>query len=160
LCCRLLPVEGLNKGANVRCEHVRAFKGCSIYHKSGFPFECGGWTCVWKATDQPLPRPDRAHYVIDIVMDKITLNNDSGEATILPVVQVWVDPDFPKAHKDPSLRDWLERVNLAAIIRYNSKDAMILFPPKLNTDGVWIEFTGSKLQIGPTRSAPVYRAIW
>ena len=31
LCCKLIPVEELNKPAGARCKHVRTGKGCSIY---------------------------------------------------------------------------------------------------------------------------------
>jgi len=34
LCCTLLPVKSLDKGANERCRHL-CFKGCGIYAREG-----------------------------------------------------------------------------------------------------------------------------
>ena len=33
LCCRLLPVRELAKGANVRCQHQKFGVGCAVYHR-------------------------------------------------------------------------------------------------------------------------------
>src|SRR5262249_15036772 len=85
-------------------------------------------------------RPDRAHYVIDIVPDVIRAVPDNGDPPYdVEVVQVWVDPDYPDAHRDPALRAFLEHEKTAAIVRYDSRRAFTLIPPSRSNDGKWIE---------------------
>jgi hypothetical protein len=64
------------------------------------------------------------------------------------VLQVWVDPARPKAHRDPMLRAYLalmaERHRMAALIRWGypdqeGREAMFLAAPCLSDDGEWIE---------------------
>ena len=66
---------------------------------------------------------------------------DDGEDVNIPVLQIWVDPRFPDAHEDPHLRAFLERrgkeAGMAAIIRYNSSDGFVLFPPSVTGQG-WV----------------------
>jgi hypothetical protein len=142
LCCKLVPVEQLEKPAGVRCKHQRSGKGCMIYAKR--PWSCREWTCLWiKGTDtngQPLAlsRPDRVHYVIDEVPDIVrTTNSETGETLQLDVMQVWVDPLYPDAHQDPALRELIDRVGIVALIRYDSMRGFALFPPSRSTDGQW-----------------------
>ena len=57
-------------------------------------------------------------------------------------MQVWVDPLYPDAHRDPALRAYLLRrgeQGIAAIIRYSSSRGFVLFPPNMATDGQWHE---------------------
>jgi len=59
------------------------------------PPECAIWNCRWLVNDDTadLPRPDRAHYVIDLMPDFITIRNDeTGENQHIQVVQVSIDP--------------------------------------------------------------------
>lgn len=147
LCCRLLPMPqpGFEKPANVRCKHQRHNKGCAIYARR--PQACELWTCRWLG--QPvetagLPRPDHAHYVVDVIPDFITaVDNATGEQTDLTVIQVWIDPAFPDAYKAPALRAYLAREgelnHHAAICRYNERDAIMLFPPSMTASGQWEE---------------------
>lgn len=144
LCCRLLPVSEFNKPANQRCTHQRAGKGCVIHASPTYPDSCRIWSCGWLiyADAQHLPRPDRAHYVIDPVPDFVLIDKHDGSPLLrLRVVQIWVDPKHPQAHEDPALRTWLEhrarREPLAAIIRYSSSDSFVLFPPSLTPDKTW-----------------------
>ena len=37
LCCKLLPVRELSKGASERCRHQRVGKGCTVYRQPGMP---------------------------------------------------------------------------------------------------------------------------
>ena len=114
LCCRLLPVHGdlrvngvdlpgnFYKRAGERCPHQRFKKGCAVYNKPGMPKSCKHWNCRWLTMDDTadLHRPDRVHYVLDVIPDYITLNDpDDPVATHrdIPVIQVWVDPAFPEA---------------------------------------------------------------
>lgn len=145
LCCRLLPVPPLDKKAGQRCTHQKFGKGCAVYRTSRMPRECGVWTCRWLVNDDTadLSRPDRSHYVIDVMPDFITvIDNESGEKRHVQVVQVWCDPKHRDAHRDPALRAYLFRQGergIAAIIRFDSRDAIIVIPPQLAHDSQWHE---------------------
>lgn len=141
LCCKLISVRELNKDAGQRCDHQRMGKGCAIYEKR--PMSCRFWNCRWLVEDDTadLSRPDRSHYVVDIMPDFVTAMPDGGEKVHVQVVQVWVDPKYPDAHRDPALRAFLARrgeEGIAAIIRYNATDAFVLAPPAMNK-GEWRE---------------------
>jgi hypothetical protein len=145
LCCKLLPVHSLGKEAGQRCKHQRHHKGCGVYHKPGFPPECGAWSCRWLTGDDTadLSRPDRSHYVLDIIPDFVTFRDDkTGEAQHVEVVQIWVDPGYPDAHRDPALRAYLERrgkQNVLGIVRWDNERAMVIFPPELSENRQWNE---------------------
>lgn len=147
LCCKLLPVhenlpgkDEFHKGAGERCKHQRHHKGCQVYLSYKMPVACRMWNCRWLVNDdaEELSRPDRSHYVIDMVPDYVTAVDEDLNIDI-PVVQVWVDPDYPDAHKDPALRRWMEKKGTAVIVRYNEKDAISIFPPTLTKDNIWVE---------------------
>jgi hypothetical protein len=159
LCCKLLPVRSLKKGANERCKYQRHGKGCAVYPvlESVSP-ECRMWNCRWLVNNDTadLRRPDRSHYVIDLTPDYITIrNNETGERQHIQVVQIWVDPKFPDAHRDPALRAYLERrgkENIVALVRWSNVKGMVLVPPELSADGKWHEErTG---EIDPTPHTP------
>jgi hypothetical protein len=139
LCCKLLPTPELSKPANQRCCHQRASKGCAIY--ADRPTGCRSWACRWLAdTRVSLPRPDRAHYVIDMTNDYITLTNpETGEGRRVGVLQIWVDPAYPDAHRDLRLRSWLDANQSPALIRFNSHDAIFICPPSCSEDRIWHE---------------------
>lgn len=145
LCCKLLPVLELEKAAGARCRHQRGGKGCAVHDKPQMPRACQQWNCRWiaKQDTADLRRPDRVHYVIDIMPDHIVMENkETGARSPMEVVQVWVDPDYPDAHRDSELRAFLERraaEGIAAIVRYNSEEAFTLFAPTLADDGKWHE---------------------
>ena len=137
LCCRLLPVPPLDKKTGQRCEHQKFGKGCAVYHTRAMPSACELWNCRWVVNDDTdnLSRPDRSHYVIDIMPDYITLqNNDTGETFEIQVVQIWIDPKYPDAHRDPALRAYLLRraeEGMAALVRLDARRAITLFPPSM-----------------------------
>lgn len=148
LCCKLLPVRELDKGAGQRCQHQSHAKGCTVYQQPAMPLSCRLWSCAWLVQDETadLSRPDRAHYVIDIMPDFITAeDNATGQKTQITVVQVWVDPKYPDAHRDPALRAYLDRRarerGEVALIRYSNTDGFVLVPPSMN-DGEWLEHRG------------------
>jgi hypothetical protein len=146
LCCKLLPVRTIGKLAGQRCKHQRHHKGCAVYHRlARVSPECKLWNCRWLVGDDTpeLSRPDRSHYVLDVMPDFVTLRDDAtGEAQQIQVVQIWVDPDYPDAHRDPALRAYLERRakdNIIGLVRWNDTAGMALFPPSLSENGQWNE---------------------
>lgn len=67
---------------------------------------------------------------------------DTGDQKIeISVIQVWIDPKYPKAYEDSKLQAWLadraERYHQAALIRSSSHDAFVLFAPFFTSDGTW-----------------------
>jgi hypothetical protein len=148
LCCRLVPVKSLNKPGGTRCKHQRFRTGCVVHKKEGFPAECHLWSCYWLATDIDVPRPDHAHYAIDIVPDFVTAQNLGKEVSV-PVIQIWCDPHYPEAHRDPKLRAWLDKMSRAdgwcALVRFNEVDAMFLLPPVMSDTRQWEEVGGERM---------------
>ena len=135
LCCRLVPVRELRKGAGERCQHQR-HTGCAIYATK--PMSCAIWTCRWLANDDTaeLRRPDRSHYVIDLVPDFIQIEYE-GTKQDIPVIQVWLDPNYPDAHEDPALRAYLERrahEGYCALVRTGPHEAFTIFAPPMVSD--------------------------
>jgi hypothetical protein len=146
LCCKLVPVKSLAKLAGQRCSHQSHAKGCKVHaNLARVAPECKLWNCRWLTEDDTadLRRPDRSHYVIDIMPDFVTLRNDeTGERTLIEVVQIWVDPNYPDAHRDPALRAYLERrakENKASIVRFDNQRGLGIFPPALSSDRQWHE---------------------
>lgn len=151
LCCKLLPVPEIDKLANAKCKHQRHHVGCTVYRKRGMPMSCAIWNCRWLANDDThdLSRPDRSHYVIDIMPDHITAQQE-GVSVNIEVVQIWVDPGYRDAHRETALRRYLARLgerNIAAIVRWSASDAVVLLPPSM-TDGQWHEITGQRRDTG------------
>ena len=156
LCCKLLPVKPLSKKGGERCRHQRFGKGCTVYDKPGMPIDCKLWNCRWLVNDDTadLSRPDRSHYVIDIVPDFITIQDDeTGTKRNIEVVQIWIDPKHPEARRDPALRRWMVRraeEGKAALIRFNERNATVIFAPPFDKNGQWHE-VGSCIG-GPTHT--------
>lgn len=141
LCCKLLPVKSLEKGAGVKCQHQRVGKGCTVYSKLwGVAPECKLWSCRWlvAADTGDLRRPDRSHYVVDVMPDFVRMEHDGHELK-REVAQIWLDPDYPDAHRDPALRAWLEKRNLIGLVRFNNERALVLIPPAMMDTGAWLE---------------------
>jgi hypothetical protein len=157
LCCKLLPVPPLEKKAGETCRFQKFHKGCTVYHTAKMPRDCALWNCRWLVNDDAdeLSRPDRSHYVIDVMPDFITVNhNETGEQQNIQVVQIWIDPKYPDAHRDPALRRWMFRraeAGIAALVRYNAKDAIMIFAPPFDAGGEWHEIT-SGMNTGRTHT--------
>jgi hypothetical protein len=141
LCCTLLPVVALKKKGGERCINQRGL-GCKVHDKEGFPVECKLWNCRWliDKTTTKLLRPDISHYVIDIMPDFVTAHNNGREVKV-PVLQVWIDPRHPHAHRDPNFREWVRQhePECAVLCRYNEMDAILLIPPHMSDKGQWEE---------------------
>ena len=127
-----------DKPAGKRCPQCRHGKGCNIYLTR--PIGCRLWFCRWLINDDmdDCARPDRAHYVVDVNPDYVKFNDQT-----IPVVQVWIDKDYPDAHRDPKLRAYMERRakqdGFATLIRTNQESAMLIVPPSMAGDGQWHE---------------------
>jgi hypothetical protein len=149
LCCKLVPVRSLGKQANTRCR-FQCSKGCRVYPVlERISPECRSWSCRWLVDPDAtgLRRPDRVHYVIDLVPDFIGIRpNGEGDFINLPVVQVWADPAFPDAwRQDQALKDYMlmaaEKHKHATLVRQGNVDGTVVFPPPLCSDGEWHERT-------------------
>jgi hypothetical protein len=143
-CCSLVPVKELNKPSNTRCKFQRTGKGCAVYHRpeKGFPWSCGAWNCVWLQSGDAgdLRRPDRSGYVIDIMPDYVTAQDAKHGEIRIPAVQIWCDPKFPNAHRDPELRAWLiRRTGFVGLVRYDGENGLVLIPPYMMENGEWLE---------------------
>ena len=152
LCCKVLPTKEIEKPANQRCRHQRHGKGCAIY--ANRPLSCAVWSCLWLTGDFDGQRPDRAHYVIDPLPDYLTFTYDNGQPDRhIPAIQVWVDPAYPNAYRDPALLAFLEKRHAesgdAAMIRYSERDGFCLFPPAMTNGQGWVEEHGGKMRDTP-----------
>jgi len=139
LCCRLLPVQSINKPSNTRCAHQR-HTGCKLYHdRSAFPLACAAWTCRWLINKSgATSRPDRLHIVIDFMPDFVTLTGADGNPIRMEVIQCWIDPRHPDAHLDPAFREFVEeqaREGRLCLLRYSGTKAKVLFAPCLTPHG-------------------------
>ena len=145
LCCTLLPVRSLDKKGGERCKHARGL-GCKVYHKEGMPIECKLWNCRWliDPTTTKLLRPDISHYVIDIMPDFVTSPQANGRDIKVPVLQVWIDPRYPDAHRDPNFREWVRQhePQCAVLCRFGEMEAILLIPPHMSSNGEWEERGG------------------
>jgi hypothetical protein len=161
LCCKLLPTSEIDKPANARCPHQRVGKGCAIYARR--PLSCAVWSCLWLTGEFVGQRPDRSHYVVDPLPDYITVTEPDKPNRHIPVVQVWVDPAFPNAYRDPVLLAFLEKRHAesgdVAIIRYSDRNSFILWPPNSNTTGTWQEFHGGAVRDTPHNLVDVAEKI-
>ena len=152
LCCRLLPMPKLAKPANTRCQHQRHAKGCAIYAKR--PAECRDWSCRWLAEPAEtamLRRPDHAHYVVDLLPDRIrAVDKASGKETVWACVQVWMDPLHPEARHDPNLLAYIAHMaepprRMLTMLRFGSAKAVIIGAPSLTPSGEFEEATDTTL---------------
>lgn len=147
LCCKLLPVRDLGKPGNARCEHQKSGHGCAIYRKR--PFSCRMFSCLWLTDGRTigLSRPDRAGYVLDPAPEFMEVTEKGGAQHRIPVIQVWCKSRRAEVHKDAKLRAYLEmrasQDRLAALIRFSSTEAFVLWAPPLTHDRQWHEQQGT-----------------
>ena len=137
LCCRLMPVKDYGKLANEKCRHQRQ-KRCAIY--ANRPRSCRLWSCAWLADAAiekfDIPRPDKAHFIIDIQRGHIHI---SGK--VVPSVEIWCDPRRRDAYRHRGLATYLNHVarkGVAALIRYASDEAIVVLAPNLTGTGDFI----------------------
>lgn len=147
LCCTLLPVNELDKGAGQRCVHCRHGKGCTVYQQPAMPMSCQLWNCRWLVDDDhaDLRRPDRSHLVVDIMPEIVLVrDDDTGATTEIDCMQVWIDPAYPEAHRDEGFRRYVDRMKMPALIRADSGDApgWFIMPPSVTGEGWYEKKTG------------------
>ena len=100
------------------------------------PGSCRLWSCSWLISPEEtadLSRPDRSHYVIDPMPDFVTIDHPELGLIKEPVTQIWLDPKHPDAHRDPALRNYIEKTRRAALIRTGEKTAFVIVPPCLSS---------------------------
>lgn len=147
LCCKLLPVPAVTKKANEKCQFQKFKVGCTLYHKPAFPVSCAFWNCRWLVNNDTadLPRPDRSHYVIDIVPDIISAkNDDTGESYQWECVQVWCSPSHKDAWRTPEMQAYIYRraaENVVTLIRYDARKSIVVFAPPISPE--WYERPGT-----------------
>jgi hypothetical protein len=134
-------IPDFDKPAGQRCPHQQHHKGCKVYDKR--PLGCRIWNCRWLVNDDTaeMSRPDRAHYVIDVLPDFVLLDDpETGKSMRVPVVQIWLDTNYPEAIDDPGLRAFMERrgqEGMLSLIRLDARRGVTVFPPSLSPDGKW-----------------------
>ena len=145
LCCKLVPVADIDKPANRWCQFAKpgSEHACTVWGTDRKPGCCTLWECLWLSQPEVTPelaRPDKAHYVIDGGMDMIGVND-----TKVMALQVWCDPNYPNAHRDPALRRLMERLGhagIATLVRLGNAEGIAIFPPSMTPDGRWFEHRG------------------
>jgi hypothetical protein len=161
-----VPVKEIGKPGGKRCEHQRHGRGCAIYGKPERPPSCSLWSCRWLCQPEEtaaMSRPDRAHYVVDLVPDFVVLNSapPSNEKINIQVVQIWLDPKHPEAWREPALLAYLERQGkkgVAALMRLGEAEAFAVFPPSMAADGGWHEMY-SAVTLAPHTLAEVVETL-
>jgi hypothetical protein len=133
-------IPDFHKPAGARCPHQQHHKGCRVYDKR--PIGCRIWNCRWLTGDdtESMRRPDRAHYVIDILPDFVIAEQPGRDPIRIPVVQVWLDPTYPGAIDDPELRAYIMRrgaEDMATLIRLDARRAVTVLPPSLTGENKW-----------------------
>jgi hypothetical protein len=146
LCCTLLPVKAINKPGGQRCKYLAPVislqRGCTLYPRH--PRSCQVWSCEWinDADVEGIGRPDKVGYVIDPVLDLVTMtDNNTGKVQRVPVIQVWVDPSRRGAERDPALRAFIARraaEGYPTLIRPTAATAYAVFAPPLMKE--WKEY--------------------
>ena len=142
LCCKLLPVEEIDKEGFTKCQHLKFKVRCSIYNER--PVSCLMWSCAWLVNPTlqaaGLDRPSKSHYVVDTRADNFRIQV-SDEVLNEYALQIWVDPNFPNAHRDPKLRKWLikHHPRTLIMIRLAPLRALLLVPPARSASGDWFE---------------------
>lgn len=165
LCCKIVPVREIAKPANTKCQHQKFGKGCLLHGTANMPASCRLWDCGWLSGKDTadIARPDRAHYVIDPMPDFATAtHNESGKVTTIPLIQIWIDPRYPEAHRDTALRAYLSRrgdEGFCAIIRTGAKKDFMLVPPQFTEDGQWLEYRSETFDPVEHTAAEIVKAL-
>jgi hypothetical protein len=156
-----VPTPDIDLPANTHCQH-ECRKGCAIYTRR--PVSCQMWSCKWLLGEDVGLRPDRSGYVVDMMPDFVTsVDDDDGRQKRWPVMQVWVDPARPDAHKAPALRRWIEQqgqeLRMMTIVRFGNDGGMLICPPSMSDSHTWVEKTSNMRQGKPNSAGEVVREL-
>lgn len=144
LCCKVLPIADIGKPANKWCQHAKIGHGCKIY--ADLPDSCRNWSCLWvlEGTWPAELQPNKSHVIFDMMTDQVAAVQDSGRIDQHEVIQLWVDPDYPEAHRAKVVRDMIEFIamsyGLSTLARIGGRGILIAAPP-LTSDRRWMEKT-------------------
>lgn len=125
LCCKVYPIEALDKRRNALCVHCTPGRGCGNYEER--PPVCRDFLCLW-LQDPSLGeewKPDISHMVIAL---------RSTPATT--AIQVTVDPAYPLAwQKAPYLDQmvlWAQAVtpDKRYVVIFEGETATVLLPDR------------------------------
>jgi hypothetical protein len=156
LCCKLVPVRSIEKPRDTWCSHCDPSRGCKIYDDR--PLDCKLWSCLWLIDGDAAERlqPKRYHCVFDVMIDFIGVNGVDN-----PVAQLWVDPAYPLAYRDPAVHAEIERLGrtyqVPTLVRLNWR-GIIVVPACLTGNGVSFEHE-SKLSDRRTWGDDAWQAI-
>ena len=89
----------------------------------------------------PISRPDKSHYVVDMMPDHVAVTTDEGKVEHVTAAQIWCDPNYPNAHRDPALYKFLLSLPIEgfAIVRWSQSKGIMLIPPHSSPTGKWYE---------------------
>lgn len=124
LCCKVLPVNTIDKPAHQWCRHAKPGHGCMIY--ADRPVACRVWHCLWLDSDIELERPDKSHFVVDAAADAVGTSDGDKLA-----IQVWEDPAYPGVWR---YNDALRKL----AIRAATNDAMMIIRHSTVRSTIWL----------------------
>lgn len=133
LCCKLVPVVSIEKPRDTWCPHCDKKRGCKIYDDR--PTECRLWSCLWTVDGDMREgaQPHKIHCVFDVMIDHVDCDGEH-----LPVFQLWVDPAYPGAFRDPVVRREIDRLyqqtSIPTLARLGYRGVMI-YPPSMTRGG-------------------------
>ena len=141
-CCRILPISEIGKKAGERCSNQKFGIGCKVHDTAAQPPSCRAWSCWWLLNPAfDLPRPDRAGYVVDMMSDFVVFGADVYAGRRVHALQIWADPKRPEAWR--GAMDWIKLAigdaEKVAIIRFDSKNSIVIVPPQIAETNEWIE---------------------
>ena len=119
------PPQGL-RGLSPAWHAFRRSAGCG--HAAG-----------WSTTTPPISgaRIGRITCSTSCRISSRMRDDATGKFEHIQVVQIWVDPKFPDAHRDPALRPTSSaaRGGLIGLVRWDNEKAIAIFPPALSATG-------------------------
>jgi len=112
LCCKLLGVRELAKPPMQWCQHCSIGVGCRIYERR--PNECRNFDCLWllNQTQDLLNelKPSECHVVLSDLQTEINKTLPGLEIDDRRIMLVYVDPDYPNAHKVGKMKEFLDEL--------------------------------------------------
>jgi hypothetical protein len=92
--------------------------------------------------------------------DFVTAQDPNKGEVRIPAVQIWCDPKFPDAHRDPELRAWLiRRTGFVGLVRFDGEKGLVLVPPYMMENGEWLEKSQGNVVEGNHSFGQVLQAL-